>query len=103
MFLDDDVVRNGQAEPGALANRFGGEKRLENSLQNLCAHPLAGIFDFKPDNPILDTGTYKNLAFLCNGLRRIDPAILNSKFDEVNGRGQGPQGMGFIADGPCVR
>ena len=33
MLLDDDVVAERQAEPGALARRLGGEERIDRTRQ----------------------------------------------------------------------
>src|SRR4051794_41983533 len=51
--LHDDVVADGEAEPGALARRFGGEERREDAVPDLGGdaagvvagpdlHPIAG-------------------------------------------------------------
>ena len=36
---DDDAIRDVQAQPGALADRLGGEERLEDALPDLGGMP----------------------------------------------------------------
>ena len=43
--LGDDAVDGGQAQPAALAFRFGREEWLEGPIQDVLEHPVAGIPD----------------------------------------------------------
>src|SRR6185437_639081 len=43
--LLDEAVDHAEAEPGALADLFGGEERLEHALQDLRRHADAGVAD----------------------------------------------------------
>ena len=47
--LPDYAVGKRQAEPGALANGFGGEEGLEDALQVLRRDAAAGVGDLDPD------------------------------------------------------
>jgi len=43
--LLDHAVHGGEAEPGAAAERFRREERLEDVLEHAWRDPLAGVFD----------------------------------------------------------
>ena len=45
MFLDNDVVANGETLPGSLAGIFGGKKRIENTFANVLTNAGACIGD----------------------------------------------------------
>src|SRR5690349_19145529 len=47
--LDDDAVRDVQAEPRALAHRLGREERLEDPLEVLLRDAGAGVADLDQD------------------------------------------------------
>ena len=41
--VDQNVLDHGQPQPGALASLLGGEKRVENLVQDLLAHAAARV------------------------------------------------------------
>ena len=45
VILFDDTIDRRQAQAGAFANLFGGEKRFENMGQNILVHTMTSIAD----------------------------------------------------------
>ena len=45
MLLDDDIVADGEAEPGALASRFGRKERVEDLVLHLRRDASAIVAD----------------------------------------------------------
>ena len=71
MFFDHDVVGNGEAESGPLADRLGGEEGFEDALADLFGYPFAVVFDFKPDMAVLCPRAQRDGAVGLDGLRRM--------------------------------
>ncbi len=74
--LLDDAVHRRQAQPGSLAERLGGEERLEDSLAGRLIHPVARVAHDQLDHvrrltPRLDG----QRSAVGHGVARIDHQI----------------------------
>src|SRR2546423_14549539 len=55
--VDHDPVRDVQAQPGALADRLGGEEGLEDAWPDLLRDPRPGVADLDQDVAVLPRRT----------------------------------------------
>ena len=75
----DDAVAHGKPEPGPLADRLGGEKRLKQLPLVLRRHAGSVVLDFEPYLPPVFVQAEQNAASLASPrldrLLRIDDEI----------------------------
>src|SRR5215211_2639648 len=65
---DHDPVGDVQAEPGALADRLGGEERFEDALAQLFGDARAGVANLEPHPVAVHGGAYGERAVTVHGL-----------------------------------
>ncbi len=71
----DDAVGQRQAEPSALADRLGGEERLEDLALMLEADSAAGVGHFDPDVLLVIAGGQRDDSALFDRLRGVDQQV----------------------------
>ena len=54
--LLDDSVDGGKPEPGALADRLGGEERFVDPLQQRGGDSASRVFHHDPDQTVIEVG-----------------------------------------------
>src|SRR5438876_4616781 len=91
--LLDDAVADRQAEPGAAAVRFGGEKRIKNAVDILAGNSRAGIRDFDFDAAILRGGADFQHSSAEHGIARVQKEIQENLLQFVGGAVHGRQGL----------
>ena len=67
----DDLVHDGQTETGALADRLGGEERIEDLRQHIVRNAMTRVFETDLDDIGLGHRTNRELALVIHRLRRI--------------------------------
>jgi len=101
----DDAVNGGQAQPGAPAHFFGGEKRLKNPFPGFLIHSDAVVGDGYPDKAAPFAAVVLEVIFVHDlvlrfemqipagghGLRGIDKQIHQNLFDLLRIDFRGPQ------------
>ena len=91
MFADDSVA-DGKAETGALADWFGGEEGVEDSIADLGLHTAAGVGDFDSysHRPGLGPGANGHAAFRRAGVdgihEEVDDHLVHTRASAADGR-----------------
>src|SRR5262245_16375864 len=67
----DDAMGDREAEPGALADRLGGEERIPDAIQVILGNARAGVFDRHPHAALHGRGGDGESGGRHNGLHGV--------------------------------